>query len=121
MKVLLVRTSAFATRRLINQAITLRKAGHDVSVLHWERNMVKNYNGKVKKEIFDDYEILTEDINFGIIPYATGISSVWYRLKYTYLVIKKVLIGNYDVVQAIDFDSALPVAIAKSVFRSCFI
>lgn len=109
--VLLVRSSAFQTSRLAKTAFALREAGYEVSILSWKRK--ENRDAPPSRSQLDDAGFPIDEIWIGEAPYAQGIHGIPKRLRYGWSVIKYVGDHNYDVVHAIDIDSAFPVAAAR--------
>ena len=109
--VLLVRSSAFQTSRLAKTAFALREAGYEVSILSWRRK--ENRDAPPLRSQLDEAGFPIYEIWIGEAPYAQGVRGIPKRLRYVWSVMKYVRDHDFDVVHAIDIDSAFPVAAAR--------
>lgn len=109
--VLLVRSSAFQTSRLAKTAFALREAGYKVSILSWRRKEIRD--APPLRSQLDEAGFPVDEIWIGEAPYARGVRGIPKRLRYVWSVMKYVRDHDFNVVQAIDIDSAFPVAAAR--------
>ena len=113
-RILLVRSGAFYTARLTRTARALRESGAEVHVLGWNRGG-GDQHGSFREEIkAEGYPI--DEVWVGPAPPARGIYGIPKRLQYSWAVMRYIRRnGPFDVIHAIDLDSALPAALARRV------
>ncbi|MEZ8233046.1 glycosyltransferase [Vibrio splendidus] len=113
-KVLLIRSSAFKTTRVIRQANELANSGYHVSILHWERMVDKAHNDNVISSLDFDCNVLAFNKK---CEYGKGIYSLFTRLGWFYYIIKTIIKLSPNIVHAVDFDSAFPTYLASKIKR----
>jgi len=107
-------SAALKTPRLIKQMMTLREAGYGADILYWNRQLrevIDRYKIDAVKEKIGVYEIKTIKA-----PYGRGIFGVYPRLSYFLKTLFFLLKwgSRYSLIQAVDFDSALPAFFYKA-------
>lgn len=112
----MLRTAAFNTPRVINQAKFLSEQGYQVAIAYWERGVVTEENETIARNIKEQFNINSIAIKTKEAKYGKGISNIIQRLNYFRKVIKYIKRNNYDAIHAVDFDSAFPsyVAVRKN-------
>lgn len=114
-RILFLRTAAFRTPRLIKQVRVLALEGYNIDIIFWNRGVDEKKNResieKIKKEIgVNVYGIKTMKASYG-----GGVSNFYSRICY-FIKLFVFLLKNgkkYNVIHAIDFDSAFPVLLYK--------
>lgn len=97
--------------RVEKEALTLKRSGHVVRVLGWDRTAGLP---RLEEKAFGILERLSIPANFGsglanlphLLRFQVGLLSYLWRNRY-----------NYDVVHACDFDTLIPALIAKLLWR----
>ncbi len=119
-QILLVRSSAFRTSRVAKSATVLRGLGHEVHILTWNRGIVED--SPLREEMEED-GFPVDEIWVGEAPYGKGIWGLGTRIRYMIALARYVESRHFDVVHAIDLDSALPVAVlrALSLYDGAFV
>ncbi|MBB1315936.1 glycosyltransferase [Aliivibrio sp. SR45-2] len=113
-KVLLIRSSAFKTTRVIRQAKELANSGYHVSILHWERLVDKDHNDNIISSLDFNCQVLAFNKR---CEYGKGVYSLFARLGWFLFIIKSILKISPNIVHAVDFDSAFPVYISSKLKR----
>jgi len=100
LKVLIIR-SRLIDPNFFKIAYTLKNNGYDVDILVWNRSVIKNI--KQKKDFnIKLFNLRAPHDSLSIIPYIP----IWIIYEYFYI-----LFNKYDIIQANDFDTIIPVYI----------
>jgi len=115
--VLMIRSSAFKTQRLVKQALELTKLGLRVRVIFWERVLL--HESEVL--IIDMLRSKGVEVHrfIGSAEYGTGIKSIVKRTAWLRFVFDEIKLMNPDFIHAIDLDSSLIFLVIKC--RKCVI
>lgn len=112
-RILLVRSSAFRTSRAARTARALREQGHEVCIISWDRGI--DEERPPLQEEMEEAGFPVDEIWVGEAPYGQGVWGIGKRLRYVMTLARHVRAHDYDAVHAIDLDSALPVAILRTL------
>ncbi|EOW9421697.1 glycosyltransferase [Vibrio cholerae] len=116
--IVIVRSSAFKTTRVIRQAKELANSGRNVTIVHWERMIDKEHNDNVIKALDFDCRVISYNRR---CEYGKGIYSFFDRLGWFVFLLNVIFRGKFNTVQAVDFDSAFPAFLASRVKGCKFI
>lgn len=110
-RVLFLWTAAFRTPRLIKQIRVLVREGYSIDVVFWNRGVDEKDDREKAREIEKAIEVNTFEIRTSKSSYGRGIFNFYVRGCYVLKVIIFLLRNGkkYNIIHAIDFDSALPV------------
>lgn len=106
----IIRSSAFKTTRVIRQAKELANTGRNVTIIHWERMVDNEHNDNVIASLDFDCRVVSYNRR---CEYGKGIYSFFDRLGWFIFLLKVVFFGKFNIVQAVDFDSAFPAFLAS--------
>ncbi|UCM43847.1 glycosyltransferase [Aeromonas dhakensis] len=114
----IIRSSAFKTTRVIRQAKELVNTGRNVTIIHWERMIDKEHNDNVIAALDFDCQVVSYNRR---CEYGKGIYSFLDRLGWFIFLLKSVCFGKFNIVQAVDFDSAFPAFLASKFKGNKFV